>query len=91
MGYSNKYFSREMASESGKSKLLTNSGGPELGEVSHIIAEQVDLRRHVCGNGMSLSLKMLGLPNGCANSRLVTNKYFVEIMAPQSSISIKKS
>ena len=30
------------------------------------------------------------LPSRCATSRLVANKYFIEIMTPQSSISMKK-
>ena len=42
-------------------------------------------------SGVCLSLKMLRLPRRCASSRLVDNKHFIEIMALESSISIKKS
>ena len=37
-----------------------------------------------------LIIKILGLPSRCVSSRLVANKHFIEFMAPQSSISIKK-
>ena len=40
--------------------------------------------------GLSLSLKMPSLPSRGTSSRLVANKHFIENMAPQSSISLKK-
>ena len=43
----------------------------------------------MCSQCGVLIIKMLRLPSRCASSRLVANKHFTDIMAPQSSIYMK--